>query len=92
MTSALFADYGRIRTAGERLASGPNGLRAFSVEGDSSWLGSLAVGSALMESTRLRMARAQALADQLSVTAAGVQDAVAQLTSADSSAAQAVGG
>ncbi|MGR6742429.1 hypothetical protein ACU6RU_10405 [Microbacterium sp. F1-18] len=45
-----------------------------------------------MESTRLRMARAQALADQLSVTAAGVQDAVAQLTSADSSAAQAVGG
>ncbi len=90
MAFGLFADFGQIHTAASRLDSGAGALLALTSVTDTSWLGSAAVGGALADSTRLRYARAQAVAEQLAVTATSVRDAVTNLATADAAAAQAV--
>ncbi|WP_295818094.1 hypothetical protein [uncultured Microbacterium sp.] len=91
MISGLVADFGQIHAAAQRLESGANRLATITSEAETSWLGSAVVGAALSESTRVRHARAQAVAGQLAVKAAGAREAVADLVAVDSSAAQAVG-
>lgn len=90
MSSVLFADYGHIRASADRLGSASTSLETIGVGSDSSWSGSTAVSAVLDETTRIRAARAQAVAQLLIVKQSSVRDAVAEMLAADTAASRAV--
>lgn len=91
MTSVFVANYALIGSAAGQLDSASSQLGPIGMATDTSWLGSGAVSAAVVESTRIRAARSQAVSQLLALRSSDVRAGVSEMIAVDRAAAQAAG-